>query len=103
MNKVLISALVVASVAASALAQQPTPDRRKLARDAQEVQKSLNITDAQKAKLKAIDEKYLPKIKALRDAHRKEREAVYTPEQRAKLAAFREKLLKEFTPDPKKK
>lgn len=103
MNKVLISALVVAAVAAGALAQQPAPDRRKLAREAQEFQKSLNFTDAQKAKLKAINDKYLPKITALREAQRKEREAVYTPEQKAKLVAYQKKLLEQFTTTTKKK
>lgn len=107
MMKPLLTLSALSLLSLTAYAQKPpattTPsfDRRKLAREAQEVQSSLKITDAQKAKLKAIDNKYQPKLKALRAAYQKERDSVYTPEQKAKLDAFKAKLVKELAPTKK--
>ena len=87
--------------APSARAQgQPTPQQMQQMmaqqRAAQEkVLKELGVTTAQRAKLKAVDEKYAPQVRKLQQQYaallskaQKETLAVLTPAQRSKLKAI---------------
>lgn len=51
--------------------------------------KGLNLTDDQKAKVKALNEEYAKKSKALRDERRSQFESILTADQKAKLAEVR--------------
>lgn len=75
---------------ATARAQQPTPQQMKAMQEQR--LKALGVTPAQKAKMAAIDRKYMPKLQALQRQMQalilqgqKETMAVLTPAQRAKL------------------
>lgn len=55
----------------------------------------LNLTDDQKQKIKALDDDFRTKSKALAKEHREELNKVYTPEQQAKLNEFRKNFFED--------
>ena len=107
-----IGALMVVGVAGVAAAQSPTtpktradsgynrrgdrPDgqfrRGERAREGRGFGRDLNLTDAQKAQIKAIRQKYQPQNQALRDRAKPFKDAARTARQRGDTAAFRSNM-----------
>lgn len=103
-----IGALMVVGVAGVSAAQSPTtpktradsgyqrggdrPDgqfRKGQGREGHGFGRDLNLTDAQKAQIKAIHQKYEPQNKALRDRAKPFRDAARAARQKGDTAAFR--------------
>lgn len=107
-----IGALMVVGVAGVSAAQSPTtpktradsgyqrrgdrPDgqfrRGKAGREGRGFGRDLNLTDAQKAQIKAIHQKYQPQKQALRDRAKPFMEAARAARQRGDTAAFRSNM-----------
>lgn len=107
-----IGALMVVAVAGVSAAQSPTtpktradsgyqrrgdrPDgqfrRGKAGREGRGFGRDLNLTDAQKAQIKAIHQKYQPQKQALRDRAKPFMEAARAARQRGDSAAFRSNM-----------
>lgn len=91
-----LAAVAAAALAGSAQAQTATPGNLPVAGQRGHANgrgrhagpfRNLNLTDAQKAQLKAIHAKYQPQRKASREQEMNEIRAVLTAEQRTKLDA----------------
>jgi len=109
-----LGALMVCGVAAVSAAQSPTTPKTRAdsgyqrrgdrpdgqfrrgpgGREGRGFGRDLNLTDAQKAQIKAIRQKYQPQNQALRDRAKPFREAARTARQKGDTAAFRSNMEK---------
>lgn len=103
---VLAAALVAAAPMAHAQATTTTAPhaQRAMRGPGHDMYKSLNLTDAQKAQVKAIHQKYASQFKSARDAAKPDVDAMKAARQKGDTAAMRvarEKLRADMAPSRK--